>query len=167
YLWDQFNNPTKKPYFHLLLTGIICLATSIEKWNLHKRIALKMVMLVGVNPAWLTLGFMISCAFLSMWLSNTSTAAMVMPIVEAVAQQITSAEAEVDAMDMTYANGTTNPALELEGKYSNGTAQAVCDIENEKVLKIIYPTCFKNYNSYYSQINMLWFQLYSQLNNII
>lgn len=59
---------------------------------------------------------MISCAFLSMWLSNTSTAAMVMPIVEAVAQQISSAEAEVDAMDMTYANGTTNPALELDGK---------------------------------------------------
>lgn len=59
---------------------------------------------------------MVSCAFLSMWLSNTSTAAMVMPIVEAVAQQIISAEAEVDAMDTTYANGTTNPALELEGK---------------------------------------------------
>uniref|UniRef100_A0A8C5S391 Uncharacterized protein n=1 Tax=Laticauda laticaudata TaxID=8630 RepID=A0A8C5S391_LATLA len=112
--------------FSLLLTGIICCATSIEKWNLHREL--------------LTLGFMISCAFLSMWLSNTSTAAMVMPIVEAVAQQIISAEAEVDAMDMTYANGTTNPALELEGKYSNGTAQAVCDIENEKVLKIIYPT---------------------------
>ncbi|ETE67867.1 Solute carrier family 13 member 1, partial [Ophiophagus hannah] len=71
-----------------------------------------------------------------------------MPIVEAVAQQIISAEAEVDTMDMTYANGTTNPALELEENiseceaavwkstkvegYSNGTAQAVCDIENEK-----------------------------------
>uniref|UniRef100_A0A8D0C8H5 Solute carrier family 13 member 1 n=1 Tax=Salvator merianae TaxID=96440 RepID=A0A8D0C8H5_SALMN len=101
--------------FHLLLTGVICLATSIEKWNLHKRIALKMVMLVGVNPAWLTLGFMTSCAFLSMWLSNTSAAAMVMPIVEAVAQQIISAEAEVNALEMTYANGVTNHALELDG----------------------------------------------------
>ncbi|EDL13826.1 solute carrier family 13 (sodium/sulphate symporters), member 1, isoform CRA_a [Mus musculus] len=38
--------------FHLLLIGVICLATSIEKWNLHKRIALRMVMMVGVNPAW-------------------------------------------------------------------------------------------------------------------
>ncbi|KAM6436466.1 solute carrier family 13 member 1 isoform 1-T1 [Liasis olivaceus] len=134
--------------FHLLLTGIICLATSIEKWNLHKRIALRMVMLVGVNPAWLTLGFMISCAFLSMWLSNTSTAAMVMPIVEAVAQQIISAEAEVDAMEITCANGATNHALELEENvsecetvdwksnkvdgYSNGAAHPVCDVENEK-----------------------------------
>lgn len=60
---------------------------------------------------------MISSAFLSMWLSNTSTAAMVMPIVEAVAQQIISAEAEVDAIEMTYANGATNHALELDGTH--------------------------------------------------
>ncbi|MEE6507737.1 hypothetical protein FKM82_029758 [Ascaphus truei] len=100
--------------FHLLLTGVICLATSIEKWNLHKRIALRMVMLVGVNPGWLMLGFMFSAAFLSMWLSNTSTAAMVMPIVEAVAQQIINAEAEVDAMEISSSCGINNEALELE-----------------------------------------------------
>ncbi|XP_027992404.2 solute carrier family 13 member 1 [Eptesicus fuscus] len=100
--------------FHLLLIGVICLATSIEKWNLHKRIALKMVLMVGVNPAWLTLGFMSSTAFLSMWLSNTSTAAMVMPIVEAVAQQIISAQAQVKATQMTYCNGSINPGLEME-----------------------------------------------------
>ncbi|XP_007944953.1 solute carrier family 13 member 1 [Orycteropus afer afer] len=100
--------------FHLLLIGVICLATSIEKWNLHKRIALRMVMMVGVNPAWLTLGLMSSTAFLSMWLSNTSTAAMVMPIVEAVAQQIISAEAEVEATRMTYCSGATNRGLEID-----------------------------------------------------
>ncbi|XP_011851344.1 PREDICTED: solute carrier family 13 member 1 [Mandrillus leucophaeus] len=100
--------------FHLLLIGVICLATSIEKWNLHKRIALKMVMIVGVNPAWLTLGFMSSTAFLSMWLSNTSTAAMAMPIAEAVAQQIINAEAEVEATQMTYFNGSTNHGLEID-----------------------------------------------------
>ncbi|KFU94671.1 Solute carrier family 13 member 1, partial [Chaetura pelagica] len=102
--------------FHLLLIGVICLATSIEKWNFHKRVALRMVMLVGVNPAWLTLGFMVSCAFLSMWLSNTSAAAMVMPIVEAVAQQIIRAEAEADALEMSCSNGSINPALELDGR---------------------------------------------------
>ncbi|KAG8524543.1 Solute carrier family 13 member 1 [Galemys pyrenaicus] len=114
--------------FHLLLIGVICLATSIEKWNLHKRIALRMVMMVGVNLEWqlestvhtkashfrLTLGFMISTAFLSMWLSNTSTAAMVMPIVEAVTQQIISAEAEVEATQMSDFSGSTNHALELD-----------------------------------------------------
>ncbi|KAM6152401.1 solute carrier family 13 member 1 isoform 2-T2 [Erethizon dorsatum] len=100
--------------FHLLLIGVICLATSIEKWNLHKRIALRMVMMVGVNPAWLTLGFMSSTAFLSMWLSNTSTAAMVMPIVEAVSQQIISAEAEAEANQMTYINEAANAGLAID-----------------------------------------------------
>ncbi|XP_063011438.1 solute carrier family 13 member 1 isoform X1 [Melospiza melodia melodia] len=135
--------------FHLLLIGVICLATSIEKWNLHKRVALKMVMLVGVNPAWLMLGFMVSCAFLSMWLSNTSAAAMVMPIVEAVAQQIIRAEAEADELEMSCSNGSINPALELDENigehespdwkekekpvngYNNNVGSTVCTVEKE------------------------------------
>ncbi|NXX90479.1 S13A1 protein, partial [Centropus bengalensis] len=135
--------------FHLLLIGVICLATSIEKWNFHKRVALRMVMLVGVNPAWLTLGFMVSCAFLSMWLSNTSAAAMVMPIVEAVAQQIIRAEAEADALEMSCSNGSINPALELDENigecetsdwkekekqvngYDSKVGSTVCTIEKE------------------------------------
>ncbi|XP_027534970.1 solute carrier family 13 member 1 isoform X2 [Neopelma chrysocephalum] len=133
--------------FHLLLIGVICLATSIEKWNLHKRVALRMVMLVGVKPAWLMLGFMVSCAFLSMWLSNTSAAAMVMPIVEAVAQQIIRAEAEADALEMSCSNGSVNPALELDehigecentewkekqiNGYNNNVASTVCTVEKE------------------------------------
>ncbi|NXO08731.1 S13A1 protein, partial [Oriolus oriolus] len=135
--------------FHLLLIGVICLATSIEKWNLHKRVALKMVMLVGVNPAWLMLGFMVSCGFLSMWLSNTSAAAMVMPIVEAVAQQITRAEAEADELEMSCSNGSINPALELDENigeydnpdwkekekqvngYNNNVSSTVCTVEKE------------------------------------
>ncbi|NWY29023.1 S13A1 protein, partial [Pheucticus melanocephalus] len=135
--------------FHLLLIGVICLATSIEKWNLHKRVALKMVMLVGVNPAWLMLGFMVSCAFLSMWLSNTSAAAMVMPIVEAVAQQIIRAEAEADELEMSCSNGSINPALELDENigehespdwkekekpvngYNNNVESTVCTVEKE------------------------------------
>uniref|UniRef100_A0A3P8WIL1 Solute carrier family 13 member 4 n=1 Tax=Cynoglossus semilaevis TaxID=244447 RepID=A0A3P8WIL1_CYNSE len=72
----------------LLLMGVICLAASIEKWNLHKRIALKMVMIAGAKPGMLVLGFMCCTVFLSMWLSNTSTTAMVMPIAEAVLQQL-------------------------------------------------------------------------------
>lgn len=50
-----------------------------------------------------------------MWLSNTSTAAMVMPIVEAVVQQIISAEAQVKATQMTCGNGSINNGLEMEG----------------------------------------------------
>uniref|UniRef100_A0A8C3EGF3 Solute carrier family 13 member 1 n=1 Tax=Corvus moneduloides TaxID=1196302 RepID=A0A8C3EGF3_CORMO len=132
--------------FHLLLIGVICLATSIEKWNLHKRVALKMVMLVGVNPAWLMLGFMVSCAFLSMWLSNTSAAAMVMPIVEAVAQQIIRAEAEADELELSCSNGSINPALELDeniGEYDNPDWKEKEKQANGKSKKDKYSGIFK------------------------
>uniref|UniRef100_A0A3P9CH33 Solute carrier family 13 member 1 n=1 Tax=Maylandia zebra TaxID=106582 RepID=A0A3P9CH33_9CICH len=99
---EYFNN------FHFLLVGVVCLATSIEKWGLHRRVALRLVTLVGVNPAWLLLGFMSGCAFLSMWVQNTSAVTMVMPIVDAVLQQILKANEEGHS-------GEDNPTLELDG----------------------------------------------------
>ncbi|XP_032894263.1 solute carrier family 13 member 1 [Amblyraja radiata] len=121
--------------FHVLLIGIICLATSIEKWNLHKRIALRMVLIMGVNPGRLMMGFMLSCVFLSMWLSNTSTAAMVMPIVEAVLQQIMKAGSVTDAAHNTT-NGFTNQALEVNGKiHSIGEDIQECKIASEEAAK--------------------------------
>lgn len=62
------------------------------------------------------LGFMVGCAFLSMWLSNTSTVAMVMPIVEAVIQQVLNANEEASKDHKGELNGISNPALQLEGK---------------------------------------------------
>ncbi|XP_034444084.1 solute carrier family 13 member 1 [Hippoglossus hippoglossus] len=93
--------------FHFLLVGVICLATSIEKWGLHRRIALRLVTMVGVNPAWLLLGFMSGCAFLSMWVHNTSAVMMMMPIVEAVLQQILGAKERGCV-------GEDNPNLQLD-----------------------------------------------------
>ncbi|XP_061420234.1 solute carrier family 13 member 1-like [Lethenteron reissneri] len=72
----------------LLLLGVICLTAAIEKWCLHRRIALRMVTAAGARPSLLVLGFMVCTAFLSMWLSNTSTSALVMPIAEAVLTQL-------------------------------------------------------------------------------
>uniref|UniRef100_I3JXC4 Solute carrier family 13 member 1 n=1 Tax=Oreochromis niloticus TaxID=8128 RepID=I3JXC4_ORENI len=106
---EYFNN------FHFLLVGVICLATSIEKWGLHRRVALRPVTLVGVNPAWLLLGFMSGCAFLSMWVQNTSAVTMVMPIVDAVLKQILKANEE------GY-SGEDNPTLELD-EINNCTAK--------------------------------------------
>ncbi|KAM5303646.1 solute carrier family 13 member 4 isoform 2-T3 [Glossophaga mutica] len=85
---EYFKNTT------LLLVGVICVAAAVEKWNLHKRIALRMVMLAGAKPGMLLLCFMSCTTLLSMWLSNTSTTAMVMPIVEAVLKELISAEDE-------------------------------------------------------------------------
>uniref|UniRef100_A0A8C8SXG2 Solute carrier family 13 member 4 n=1 Tax=Pelusios castaneus TaxID=367368 RepID=A0A8C8SXG2_9SAUR len=85
----------------LLLMGVICVAASVEKWNLHKRIALRMVMMAGAKPGMLLLCFMCCTTILSMWLSNTSTTAMVMPIVEAVLQELVNAEEDHEAIGAT------------------------------------------------------------------
>lgn len=64
----------------LLFLGGFLIATAVEKWNLHKRIALNILRVIGGQPHRLVLGFMIATGFLSMWLSNTSTALMMMPM---------------------------------------------------------------------------------------
>ena len=64
----------------LLFLGGFIIATAVEKWNLHKRIALNILRVIGGQSHRLVLGFMLATGFLSMWLSNTSTALMMMPM---------------------------------------------------------------------------------------
>lgn len=67
-----------------LFLGGFMIALAMERWNLHKRIALSIIRLIGVSPQRLYLGFMAACGFLSMWMSNTATTMMMMPIALAV-----------------------------------------------------------------------------------
>jgi len=67
----------------LFLGGFI-VAMSMQRWNLHRRIALHIIRVVGTSPHRLVLGFMLATAFLSMWISNTATAMMMIPIAVAI-----------------------------------------------------------------------------------
>ncbi|MBI2817477.1 MAG: SLC13/DASS family transporter [Acidobacteria bacterium] len=71
-----------------LFFGGFMVALAIQKWHLHKRIALHTIRWVGTQPARLLLGFMISTAFLSMWMSNTACTLMMYPIGMAVVLQL-------------------------------------------------------------------------------
>lgn len=64
----------------LLFLGGFILALALQRWNLHKRLAIRIVLLIGTRPSRLVAGFMIATAALSMWVSNTATAMMMIPM---------------------------------------------------------------------------------------
>lgn len=74
-------------YIFLYMGGFI-IAIAIEKWNLHKRIALNIINIIGSDIKKIILGFMVATAFLSMWISNTATAVMMLPIGIAIISQL-------------------------------------------------------------------------------
>jgi len=83
--------PYASPTIFLFL-GAFIIARSMEVWGLHKRIALNIIQVIGTSPRSIIIGFMIATAFLSMWISNTATSLMILPIalsVMALAKQDT------------------------------------------------------------------------------
>lgn len=81
----------------LLLLGGFLLARTVENAGVHRRLALKVLLLVGTSPRRLVLGFGIAAAVLSMWISNTATTLIMMPIAIAIADR--AAERSADASD--------------------------------------------------------------------
>lgn len=77
-------------YMHptvMLYMGGFLMATGIEKWNLHRRIALSIINLIGTDLRTIVLGFILATGFLSMWISNSATSLMMLPIGLAVVKQ--------------------------------------------------------------------------------
>jgi sodium-dependent dicarboxylate transporter 2/3/5 len=71
--------PYANPTIFLFLGGFL-LGLAMQRWNLHKRIALATLLAVGNQPSRQIAGFMIATAFISMWVSNTATSIMMLPI---------------------------------------------------------------------------------------
>jgi sodium-dependent dicarboxylate transporter 2/3/5 len=71
-----------------LFIGGFLVALAMQRWDLHKRIALKLLIFAGASPGRILLGFMLATAFLSMWISNTATAMMMIPILVSVISKL-------------------------------------------------------------------------------
>ncbi|XP_047619107.1 solute carrier family 13 member 4 isoform X2 [Phacochoerus africanus] len=133
---EYFKNTT------MLLVGVICVAAAVEKWNLHKRIALRMVLMAGAKPGMLLLCFMCCTTMLSMWLSNTSTTAMVMPIVEAVLQELVSAEEE----QLVAGNASAEEAELISLKANNSQPSLELIFVNEDTSNADFSSLMMNKN---------------------
>ncbi|MDX1506859.1 MAG: DASS family sodium-coupled anion symporter [Woeseiaceae bacterium] len=90
--------PYASPTIYLFLGGFI-MALALERWDLHRRIALAVIDHVGTDGRRLIGGFMFVCAVLSMWMTNTSTTMMLLPIVLSVATVIRQNVADLPEKD--------------------------------------------------------------------
>jgi sodium-dependent dicarboxylate transporter 2/3/5 len=79
--------PYVDPYIFLFAGGM-AIGAAMQQWNLHRRIALGIMDRIGSDPRRLLAGMLAATAFISMWISNTATAAMMMPIGLAVVLQV-------------------------------------------------------------------------------
>lgn len=71
-----------------LFIGGFLVALAMQKWDLHKRIAIRILLITGSSPARILLGFMLATSFLSMWISNTATAMMMVPILLSISKKL-------------------------------------------------------------------------------
>jgi solute carrier family 13 (sodium-dependent dicarboxylate transporter), member 2/3/5 len=86
--------PYANPLIFLFLGGFV-LALCMQRWQLHRRVALTVVRIVGTRPRTIVLGFILATALLSMWVSNTATAVMMLPIGLSIVALVVRHQADV------------------------------------------------------------------------
>jgi len=111
---DAATAPYADPLIFLFMGGFF-IAMAMQRWDLHRRIALRTIRAVGTGPSRLILGFMIATAFLSMWVSNTATTMMMTPIGLAVILQTS---------DLADRAGSNIPTA--QGEFRFGTGLMLC-----------------------------------------
>jgi sodium-dependent dicarboxylate transporter 2/3/5 len=80
---ERIARPYADPIVFLFMGGFF-LAAATQRWQLHRRLALAVIAAIGTAPQRLVLALMLATAFVSMWISNTATAVMMLPIAGAV-----------------------------------------------------------------------------------
>lgn len=95
---NEATTPYANPLIFLFMGGFV-IAQAMERWDLHKRIALNIVSFVGIKPSSIIMGFIIASAFLSMWVSNTATALMMLPIALSVLKLVENQKESADKLN--------------------------------------------------------------------
>jgi len=101
-----------------LFLGGFVLALAMERWNLHRRIAISIISVMGTKPERIVLSFMVATGFLSMWISNTATAMMMVPIGLAITYQVQDVLKKDPTIDTSEGNFNFGKAIMLGIGYS-------------------------------------------------
>ncbi len=95
-------SPNYTNHLVFLFMGGFIIAIALQEWQLHRRFALHTIAFLGNNPRRVVLAFMLSSAILSMWISNTATAIMMLPIALAVVHQVQGASEETESKNKNF-----------------------------------------------------------------
>jgi sodium-dependent dicarboxylate transporter 2/3/5 len=110
--YAAFAAPYADPIIALFLGGML-LGRAMERWHLHRRLALGVITAVGSSPTRLVAGFLVSTGFLSLWVSNTAATVMMLPIGASVAAIIVTRLRERGDQDALAVARSVGPALVL------------------------------------------------------
>uniref|UniRef100_A0A2L2YCZ0 Solute carrier family 13 member 5 n=1 Tax=Parasteatoda tepidariorum TaxID=114398 RepID=A0A2L2YCZ0_PARTP len=110
----------------MMIIGSLIMAVALEECRLHERIALKILMWVGSDIKWVMMGFMLTTMFLSMWVSNTATTALMVPIVDAILEKLQPLKQTNMHLKGLNLDCTSDPSLK-EGKQNGEDEEEVAD----------------------------------------